>query len=93
MTETTAGSTGQSRLRVIIERGIKRDPLERWATMHDLGSALAAWLLARGVQEDVTGTTLRACWPSVAHRTKYTRIRYEGMRFSSAAPGSGFSAR
>ncbi|WP_438014041.1 serine/threonine-protein kinase [Sorangium sp. So ce315] len=46
----------------IIERGLRKDPAERWASMRELGVALAAWLVSRGVSEDVCGASLRAQW-------------------------------
>lgn len=46
----------------IIERGLRKDPAERWGSMRELGGALAAWLVARGVSEDVSGASLRAQW-------------------------------
>ncbi|MGK4003525.1 serine/threonine-protein kinase [Sorangium sp. So ce1036] len=46
----------------IIERGLRKAPAERWASMRELGVALATWLAARGVSEDVCGASLRAQW-------------------------------
>ncbi|WP_434041297.1 protein kinase domain-containing protein [Sorangium cellulosum] len=46
----------------IIERGLRKDPAERWGSMRELGVALATWLLSRGVSEDVCGASLRAQW-------------------------------
>jgi eukaryotic-like serine/threonine-protein kinase len=46
----------------IIERGLRREPEERWATMRELGQALARWLLARGVYEDISGSSISAEW-------------------------------
>ncbi|WP_437323110.1 serine/threonine-protein kinase [Sorangium sp. So ce381] len=46
----------------IIERGLRKDPAERWGSMREFGGALAAWLVARGVSEDVSGASLRAQW-------------------------------
>ncbi|WP_437874611.1 serine/threonine-protein kinase [Sorangium sp. So ce513] len=46
----------------IIERGLRKTPAERWASMRELGVALATWLVSRGVSEDVCGATLRAQW-------------------------------
>ncbi|WP_441292840.1 serine/threonine-protein kinase [Sorangium sp. KYC3313] len=46
----------------IIERGLRKDPADRWGSMRELGSALAAWLVSRGVSEDVCGASLRAQW-------------------------------
>jgi serine/threonine-protein kinase len=46
----------------IIERGLRKDPRERWNNMRDLGEALTEWLSARGVAEDISGVPLRALW-------------------------------
>ncbi|MGK3987553.1 serine/threonine-protein kinase [Sorangium sp. So ce136] len=46
----------------IVERGLRKDPAERWGSMRELGVALATWLLSRGVAEDVCGASLRAQW-------------------------------
>jgi serine/threonine-protein kinase len=46
----------------IVERGLRREPGERWASMQELGRALASWLLSRGVGEDVSGRSVSAEW-------------------------------
>jgi serine/threonine-protein kinase len=46
----------------IVERGLRKNRDERWASARDLGQALAGWLLSRGITEDVTGASLRAKW-------------------------------
>ncbi len=46
----------------ILERGLRKDPQERWPTMRALGEALAGWLSARGVREDACGLSLHAQW-------------------------------
>ncbi|WP_437521087.1 serine/threonine-protein kinase [Sorangium sp. So ce726] len=46
----------------IIERGLRKDPADRWGSMRELGGALATWLVSRGVSEDVCGASLRAQW-------------------------------
>src|SRR6185437_5368016 len=43
----------------IVERGLRKNPDERWETMSDLYAALAEWLTARGVLEDASGAALR----------------------------------
>jgi eukaryotic-like serine/threonine-protein kinase len=61
----------------IVERGLRRNPEERWSTMRELGQALARWLLSRGVQEDVSGRSIAVEWladapplaPVTSHRT------------------------
>jgi serine/threonine-protein kinase len=47
----------------IIERGLRKKPEQRWQNMHELGTALASWLVARGVLVDVTGASLQLQWP------------------------------
>jgi serine/threonine-protein kinase len=46
----------------IIERGLRKKPQERWASMRDLGNELATWLVDRGVTVDVTGASLHTQW-------------------------------
>jgi serine/threonine-protein kinase len=46
----------------IVERGLQKNPDDRWPSMRELGTALAAWLVSRGVIVDVTGASLYACW-------------------------------
>lgn len=46
----------------IVERGLRKDPDERWGSMFELGSALAKWLLARDVYDDICGTGLEVHW-------------------------------
>jgi serine/threonine protein kinase len=42
----------------IVERGLGKQPEDRWPSMHEFGAALAKWLVARGVTVDVTGAEL-----------------------------------
>jgi serine/threonine-protein kinase len=46
----------------ILDRGLAKAPEERWRNMNDLGRALAAWAMARGVACDASGASLAACW-------------------------------
>jgi serine/threonine-protein kinase len=46
----------------IIERGLSKKPSQRWPSMRELGTALARWLLSRGVTVDVTGAALHTQW-------------------------------
>jgi eukaryotic-like serine/threonine-protein kinase len=46
----------------ILEKGLQKDPKERWDSMRAVGEALADWLASRGVAEDVSGVPLRALW-------------------------------
>lgn len=53
---------GDPELWQILDQGFAKDRELRYQNMRELGSALASWLLARGVSEDVTGHSLRAAW-------------------------------
>ncbi len=55
-------AAGDVELWAILERGLQKDPADRWQNMRDLGEALALWLFSHGVTEDVYGQSLRATW-------------------------------
>jgi serine/threonine-protein kinase len=46
----------------ILARGLSKDSAERYGSMRELGEALARWLLARGIEEDSAGTSLKRAW-------------------------------
>ena len=46
----------------IVRRGLAKVPSERWPDMQALGRALAGWLKARGVQDDISGMRLDSRW-------------------------------
>jgi eukaryotic-like serine/threonine-protein kinase len=50
----------------IVEKGLRKRPLNRWHDMRAMGQALAGWLLRRGVDVDVSNGSLRATWLSPA---------------------------
>jgi eukaryotic-like serine/threonine-protein kinase len=53
---------GDAELWEIVRRGLAKVPEQRWPTMHSLGQALAGWLRARGIHEDVSGVLLESKW-------------------------------
>jgi serine/threonine-protein kinase len=53
---------GDKNLWRLLERGLKKQPEERWQSMRELGEALALWLYEAGVREDVCGASLRTTW-------------------------------
>lgn len=61
----TQFGAGNSSLWKLIEQGLRKDPLERWGSMRELGRALASWLYERGAREDLCGASLRATWLEV----------------------------
>jgi serine/threonine-protein kinase len=57
---TTIGIDGG--LWAILERGLRKEPSERWPGMRELGQEFARWLLSRGIYDDLCGTSLVAEW-------------------------------
>jgi eukaryotic-like serine/threonine-protein kinase len=49
-------------LSAIVARGLSKLPEQRFASMGELGRALAQWLARQGVTEDICGSTLEAKW-------------------------------
>ena len=47
---------------LIIARCMKKDPAERWASMWELGEALALWLFERGVRVDAAARSIKHDW-------------------------------
>jgi len=61
-TPTVALGAGDAALWVLIERGLAKDPRDRWGSAVELGRALARWLQARGGEQDAYGVPLREEW-------------------------------
>ncbi len=59
---TTDFSAGDPDLWRVIERGLQKNPENRWSSMTELGEALALWLYEHGVKEDISANSLRAVW-------------------------------
>ncbi|HTA93128.1 MAG TPA: serine/threonine-protein kinase [Polyangiaceae bacterium] len=59
---TTELSAGDADLWRVIERGLQKNPENRWSSMTELGEALALWLYEHGVKEDISANSLRAVW-------------------------------
>jgi serine/threonine-protein kinase len=55
-------SAGDGELSAIVARGLSKRPEQRYASMGELGRALASWLVKQGLTEDICGTTLEAKW-------------------------------
>lgn len=58
----TALASGDDALWAILEKGFSKNPDKRWQSMHELGAALATWLLSQGISEDIAGASLEATW-------------------------------
>lgn len=48
----------------LVQRGLSKNPAERFASMGLMGKALASWLSEQGVSEDICGVSLEARWLS-----------------------------
>jgi eukaryotic-like serine/threonine-protein kinase len=46
----------------ILQRGLRKDAAQRYATIGELGQALAGWLMSQGIFEDVAGVSLDSKW-------------------------------
>jgi serine/threonine-protein kinase len=53
---------GDQQLWLIIDRCLKKDRAERWASIWELGEALALWLFERGGRVDASARSLRHGW-------------------------------
>jgi len=58
----------------IIERALEKNPQRRWQDARAMGEALARWLAAQGIDEDVTGRSLKAWLGSVVPGPEVQRM-------------------
>jgi serine/threonine-protein kinase len=59
---TLALGAGDAALWAIIERGLTKDSAARWQSMRDMGAALASWAVERGIENDISGLSIRSEW-------------------------------
>jgi serine/threonine-protein kinase len=59
---TSELGVGDAQFWTIIERCLKKDLEQRWASMWELGEALALWLFERGVRVDAASRSLKHDW-------------------------------
>ena len=45
-------------LSAIVQRALRKDTVDRWPSMRELGEELALWLESGGISEDITGASL-----------------------------------
>lgn len=62
----TSFGVGDAALWAVLERALAKRRSERYASIRDMGQALAIWLVARGVSEDAYGRSLRSSWLTAA---------------------------
>jgi serine/threonine-protein kinase len=61
-TPMTARAAGDQQLWTIVERCLRKDREQRWASMWELGEALALWAFERGVRVDAAARSLKHGW-------------------------------
>src|SRR5690606_38333986 len=59
---------GDDELWEIVRRGLAKERVDRWASIRELGRALATWLLDQGIESDATGTSLKLQWQGEGER-------------------------
>jgi eukaryotic-like serine/threonine-protein kinase len=60
-------NAGDEALWAIVQRGLQKNPGDRWPSMMHLGQALAEWAAERGVLADAAGTSIRGVWLAPEH--------------------------
>jgi len=59
---TTTLGAGDSDLWRVLSRGLSKFREERWASMWELGEALALWAYEQGVKDDITSRSIKVSW-------------------------------
>jgi serine/threonine-protein kinase len=67
-TSMTARAAGDQQLWTIVERCLRKDREQRWASMWELGEALALWLFERGVRVDAAAPPAGGILRDECHR-------------------------
>src|SRR6478609_5323096 len=74
----------------IVRRGLTKDVTQRFATMAEVGQALAGWLMSQGIFEDVSGGSLDARWIARSNTPSVQRAsRASFASLTGVAPESG----
>jgi serine/threonine-protein kinase len=84
-------SLGDSALWAILERGLTKNIALRWATMRDLGAALAQWAVDQGLEEDVCGNRIAKQWLEGAMRRIFTVYPEQEQASLGVRPAAGAS--
>jgi hypothetical protein len=85
-TPTVEHKAGDAELWSVLERGLRKDPQQRWPSMQEFGRALAHWAFSQGVDEDICGTGLEAKWLTgkTSGRASLISVNFEDMESPSA---------
>ncbi len=88
-TPTYELGAGDRELWRIIAKGLSKSRERRWASMSELGQALAFWLYGHGVHEDACGNSLRALWLAGTLDGHSLRPRTESWADASSSGAEG----
>jgi len=85
-TPTVTHKAGDADLWAVLERGLRKDPQQRWPSMLEFGRALAHWAFSQGVDEDICGTGLEAKWLTgkTSGRASLVSVNFEDVESPSA---------
>ena len=83
---TSELGAGDGQFWTIIERCLRKDPGQRWASMWELGEALALWLFERGVRVDAASRSLKHDWLESGVTGLQILVASEAPDARSAAP-------
>ena len=83
---TVEHKAGDAELWSVLERGLRKDPQQRWPSMLEFGRALAHWAFSQGVDEDICGTGLEAKWLTgkTSGRASLVSVNFEDVESPSA---------
>jgi len=68
----------------IISKGLEKSKSKRWASMSELGEAIALWLFDQGVTEDIVGNSLKTMWLTATRPTVGSMVDVEPMGLPSS---------
>jgi serine/threonine-protein kinase len=76
----------------ILERGLTKNVAVRWASMRELGAALAQWAVDQGIEEDVCGNRIAKQWLEGAMRRIFTVYPEQQEMSEGVRPAAGAGA-
>ncbi|HVY26416.1 MAG TPA: protein kinase [Polyangiaceae bacterium] len=72
-------------LSYIVSRGLSKDPMARYASVSQMGMALAAWLLDQGITEDACGVSVEKKWLARSTDPDIARKSWPPQRFEKTS--------
>ncbi|MEP7121476.1 MAG: serine/threonine-protein kinase [Byssovorax sp.] len=76
----------------ILQRGLTKNVAVRWASMRELGAALAQWAVDQGIEEDVCGNRIAKQWLEGAMRRIFTVYPEQNEVSDGIRPAAGGGA-